>query len=324
VRALTWQGGNRVEVVDAKPPEPRPGWALVDVAYVGLCGTDLHICRGEHPRAQPGIVIGHEIAGRLREPAGGWPAGTAVLVNPLLSCYDCAPCANGSAHVCDRLGLLGIDAPGGAAECVAVPEDHLVPLPPGLDLRIAALIEPLAVAVRAIRRSGLRLGQRAHVIGAGPVGLLVASCARLGGAAEVTMSEPVARRAQVAADFGLTLAEEPDQRADVVFDCTGHPAVAPTATRWAATSGTVVTVGVYPGVAGVDLQSVVLRELSIVGTRVYTPQDIAAAAELAGRDPFGLGRLVTSVIGVDDGPRAIDRLAAGTELKILIEGPAAR
>ena len=323
MRALTWQGGDRVAVVDVKPPEPGPGWALVDVAYVGLCGTDLHIGRGEHPRAQPGIVIGHEVVGRLREPARGWPAGTAVMVNPLLSCADCRSCRNGRAHVCDRLGLLGIDAPGGAAECVAAGEDQLVPLPAGLDLRVAALIEPLAVAVRAIRRGGLRLGQRAHVIGAGPVGLLVASCARLAGAAEVTMSEPAARRAAVAADFGLTLAAEPDQQADVVFDCTGHPAVAPGVLRWAATAGTVVTVGVYPGVVGVDLASVVLRELSIVGTRVYAAEDVAAAAELAARDPLGLGRLVTSVIGIDDGPGAIERLAAGRELKILIAGPAA-
>ena len=324
MRALAWWGGDRVEVVDARPPERRPGWAVVDVAYAGLCGTDLHICQGEHPRAQPGIVLSHEVAGRLRGPARGWPTGTAVMVNPLLACHDCRSCRNGRAHVCDRLGLLGIDAPGGAAECIAVPEDQLVPLPPGLDLRIAALIEPLAVAVRATRRGRLRLGQRAHVIGAGPVGLLVACCARLGGAAEVTMSEPAARRAAVAADFGFTLAAEPDQRADVVFDCTGHPAVAPAVLRWAATSATVVTVGTYPGVADVDLQSVVLRELTIVGTRVYTPEDFAAAAELAERDPFGLGRLVTSVIGVDDGSRAIAQLAAGTELKILIEGPAAK
>ena len=324
MRALTWQGGDRVEAAEVKPPDPRPGWALVDVAYVGLCGTDLHICRGEHPRAQPGIVIGHEVVGRLREPPGGWPAGTAVMVNPLLPCHGCRSCRNGRANVCDRLGLLGIDAPGGAAECVAVPEAQLVPLPPGLGLRVAALIEPLAVAVRAVRRGGLRLGQRAHVIGAGPVGLLVGSCARLAGAAEVTISEPVTRRAAVAADFGLTLAAEPDERADVVFDCTGHPAVAPTVLRWAATSGTVVTVGVYPGVVGVDLASVALRELSVVGTRVYAPEDVAAASELAARDPFGLGRLVTSVIGVDDGPRAIARLDAGTELKILIEGPAAK
>jgi (R,R)-butanediol dehydrogenase / meso-butanediol dehydrogenase / diacetyl reductase len=323
MRALAWQGGDRVEVVDTKPPQPRPGWAVVDVAYTGLCGTDLHICQGEHPRAQPGVIVGHEVAGRLREPARGLAAGTAVLVNPLLACHECRSCRSGRAHVCDRLGLLGIDAPGGAAECMAVPDGQLVPLPPGLDLRIAALIEPLAVAVRAVRRGALRLGQRAHVVGAGPVGLLIANCARLAGAAEVTVSEPAPRRAEVAASFGFTVVAEPDREADVVFDCTGHPAVAPAVLGWAATSATVVTVGTYPGVAGVDLQSVVLRELTIVGTRVYTPEDVEAAASLAGRDPFSLARLVTSVIGVGDGPRAIARLASGAELKVLIEGPAA-
>jgi (R,R)-butanediol dehydrogenase / meso-butanediol dehydrogenase / diacetyl reductase len=323
VQALAWQGGDRVEVVDREPPQPGAGWAVVDVAYAGVCGTDLHICRGEHPRAQPGLVLGHEIAGRLRESAAGLPAGTAVMVNPLLSCQECRSCRNGAAHVCDRLRLLGIDAPGGAAEYVAVPDSRLVPLPSGLDLRVAALIEPLAVAVRAVRRGGLRLGHRAHVIGAGPVGLLVANCARLAGAAEVTMSEPARQRAEVAAGFGFTVLAEPDRRADVVFDCTGHPAVAPAVLGWAATSATVVTVGAYPGVAGVDLQSVMLRELAIVGTRVYTPEDVEAAVGLARRDPFGLDRLVTSVIGVSDGPRAIARLASGAELKVLIEGPAA-
>jgi threonine dehydrogenase-like Zn-dependent dehydrogenase len=80
------------------------------------------------------------------------------------------------------LGLIGIDMNGGAAEAVAVPEDHILALPAGVDMRRAALVEPLSVAVRAVRRSGMRLGDRVHVLGAGPMGLLVASCARLGGA----------------------------------------------------------------------------------------------------------------------------------------------
>jgi (R,R)-butanediol dehydrogenase / meso-butanediol dehydrogenase / diacetyl reductase len=318
-----WQGGDRVAVADAEPPAPQVGWATVKVAYTGLCGTDLHICQGDHPRARPGIVLGHEIVGRLSEPARGWPAGTPVLVNPLLSCHDCRSCRSGNAHVCERLGLLGIDAPGGAADLVSVPEAQLVRLSDGTNLRTAVLIEPLAVAVRAIRRSGLRLGRRVHVVGAGPVGLLIANCARLSGAAEVTVSEPAPQRAATASGFGFALADVPDRHADVVFDCTGHPSVAPVVLDWAANSGTVVTVGTYPGVVPTDLQSVVLRELTMVGTRVYTPDDVAAAADLAARDPFGLGAFVTSVLPVAEGPAAISRLTLGTELKVLIEGPAA-
>jgi 2-desacetyl-2-hydroxyethyl bacteriochlorophyllide A dehydrogenase len=214
---------------------------------------------------------------------------------------------------------------GGAAELLAAPVDHLVPLPWSLDLQSAALIEPLAVALRAVRRSDMSVGDRVHVVGAGPIGLLVASCARLGGAASVTLSEPVMKRAEVAAAFGFKVVEvaEQDRSADVVFDCTGHPSVSPTVLGWAATGGTVVTVGAYPGVVGVDLQDVMFRELTMIGTRVYTPDDVAAAVALVGQGAIDAPRLVTGVLPLEEGASAIARLRAGSELKVLLKGPAA-
>jgi (R,R)-butanediol dehydrogenase/meso-butanediol dehydrogenase/diacetyl reductase len=298
---------------------------LVEPAYVGLCGTDLHICAGEHPRARPGLVIGHEIVGRLAAACGDLPAGTAVFVNPLLSCGTCLACRRGRSHVCERLGLIGIDADGGAAELVAAPADHLLALPATLDLRRAALVEPLAVAVRAVRRGGLKIGERVHVVGAGPIGLLVGSCARAAGAASVTLSEPVARRAEAAATFGLDLVDlaAQDHTADVVFDCTGHPSVAPTVLGWAAAGGTVVTVGAYPGVVGVNLQDLMFGELRLVGTRVYTPDDVSAAVALIAQGAIDVERVITDVLPVAEGAHAIAHLRAGAELKVLIKGPAA-
>ena len=325
MQALVWQGGEVVGPAEVAKPVPAPGWALVEPAYVGLCGTDLHICAGEHPRAQPGLVIGHEIVGRLAAACGDLPAGTAVFVNPLLSCGTCLACRRGRSHVCERLGLIGIDADGGAAELVAAPADHLLELPATLDLRRAALVEPLAVAVRAVRRAGLNIGERVHVVGAGPIGLLVGSCARAAGAASVTLSEPVARRAEAAATFGLDLVDlaAQDHAADVVFDCTGHPSVAPTVLGWAAAGGTVVTVGAYPGVVGVNLQDLMFRELRLVGTRVYAPDDVSAAVALIAQGAIDVERVVTDVLPVAEGARAIAHLRAGAELKILIKGPAA-
>jgi len=298
---------------------------LVEPAYVGLCGTDLHICAGEHPRARPGLVIGHEIVGRLAAACGDLPAGTAVFVNPLLSCGTCLACRRGRSHVCERLGLIGIDADGGAAELVAAPADHLLALPATLDLRRAALVEPLAVAVRAVRRGGLKIGERVHVVGAGPIGLLVGSCARAAGAASVTLSEPVARRAEAATTFGLDLVDlaAQDHTADVVFDCTGHPSVAPTVLGWAAAGGTVVTVGAYPGVVGVNLQDLMFGELRLVGTRVYTPDDVSAAVALIAQGAIDVERVITDVLPVAEGAHAIAHLRAGAELKVLIKGPAA-
>jgi threonine dehydrogenase-like Zn-dependent dehydrogenase len=325
MQALVWAGETKVEVRDLPMPEPPSGWALVEVAYAGLCGTDLHICDNEHPRAKPGLVIGHELVGRLTSPVGELPAGTPVFVNPLLWCGSCPSCKRGRYQTCYRLQLLGIDRDGGAAEAVAVPEDHLLPLPAGVDMRRAALVEPLSVAVRAVRRSGMRLGDRVHVLGAGPVGLLVASCARLGGASEVTISEVSTARAQAAQAMGLSLVDHdsPEPIADVLFDCTGHAAVSPTVTKWVLPGGLVTVVAAYPGIVPVNLQDVMFREVSMVGTRVYSLEDITAAISVVEREGSTLDPVVTAVVPLSKGPWAISALHAGSELKVLLEGPAA-
>jgi (R,R)-butanediol dehydrogenase/meso-butanediol dehydrogenase/diacetyl reductase len=326
MRALAWNGRAAV-LCEVARPRPESGRVVIDTAYVGICGTDLHIVDGSHPRAKPGLVLGHEVVGRIADSRGGYPPGTPVLVNPLISDGTCAACRDGLEHLCDNLGLFGIDAPGGLAEQLSVPAEAVVPLPPGLDLRRAGVIEPVAVGVRAVRRSGLRLGQRVHVIGAGPIGLVVAACARLAGAGEITVSEPAPYRAQAARTAGYQVVDSGDaalrHRAQVVFDCTGHPAVSPTCSWWAATGGTIVTCGVYPGVSGVDLQDLLFRELHLIGTRVYTPSDIDTAVRLVADGRFDADALVTAVVPLADGAAAIDRLRGGQELKVLIQGPAA-
>jgi (R,R)-butanediol dehydrogenase / meso-butanediol dehydrogenase / diacetyl reductase len=131
--ALVWAGGRQVTVERRPRPIAGDGLVLVDVAYCGLCGTDLHICAGEHPRARPGIVLGHELSGRLAADAGGLAAGTKVVVDPLLPCGICRTCRSGRPHTCATLRLLGIDVPGGAAEQVAVPADRLISVPDEAD-----------------------------------------------------------------------------------------------------------------------------------------------------------------------------------------------
>jgi (R,R)-butanediol dehydrogenase/meso-butanediol dehydrogenase/diacetyl reductase len=325
VEAVVWRGGQTVETVWVARPDPPPGWALVEVAYVGLCGSDLHICAGEHPRAKPGLVIGHEVVGRTVESAGHVAAGTPVFVNPLLPCGSCAPCRRGQFNTCEHLGFVGIDANGGAAELVAAAMGHLLPLPPSLELSRAALIEPLAVAVHAVRRGGVGFGNRVHVLGAGPIGLLVATCARLFGASAVTVSDPSDARAAAAGERGFELVDRAaeDHSSDVVFDCTGHPSASPGVLGWAATGGVIVTVGAYPGVVGVDLQDLMFREITIIGARAYTPDDINTAVSLVVDGLVDAARFVTDVLPVRDGAVGIDLLRAGRAIKVLLAGPAA-
>jgi 2-desacetyl-2-hydroxyethyl bacteriochlorophyllide A dehydrogenase len=321
MRALRWDGPGAVHAVDVPRPQAREGWALVDVAYTGLCGTDLHICTGHHPRAVPGLILGHELSGTLATDAGDLVAGTRVVVNPLLPCGHCATCLSGRPHTCANLRLLGIDAPGGAAEQVAVPEGSLVPLPEDADLAAAAFAEPLAVAVRAVRRSRLALGEDVVVIGAGPVGLAVALCARQAGAGSVLVVETAPARREVAAGLGLEAAEAaPDAAAPVVFDCASHPAVAARLGALAAPAGRVVLVGVYPGLTPLDLQAVTFKELEVVGTRVYSRDDLHTAARMITTGAFDPRPLLTRTVTISEAAQAIDDLAGGRDVKVLVKG----
>ena len=329
--AFVWQGGEDVAVEEVPRPGARDGWAIVDVAFAGICGTDLHICAGEHPRAEAPLVLGHEFVGTLRSDADGLAAGQGVAVEPLLNCGGCTPCRTGRSHVCERLRLIGIDVAGGVAEQVAVPTSRLIPLPEGLDFRRAALVEPLAVTVHAVRRSGLALGDPVMVAGAGPIGLAVASCARLAGAGTVYVSEVAEPRRRAAEELGFVVLDADDPGEDlrarnggegaaVVFDTAAHPAVAANITSWTATSGRVVFVGTYGVPTAVNLQDVVFRELEAVGCRVYTRGDMEAAVALIADGRFDPEPFITSVVALSEAPTALQKLRSGDEIKVLIDG----
>ncbi len=323
MEALVWEGGHDVAVRTVPKPAPAEGWALVDVAYGGLCGTDLHITAGEHPRARPGLVLGHELAGRVAADVDGFAAGDPVTVEPLLSCGICPPCRGGQPHVCRTLRLIGIDVAGGLAPQVAVPVGRLVRLPADADLWRAAFVEPLAVAVHAVRRAELRLGETALVAGAGPIGLAVALAARLAGAT-VTVVEPAERRRAVALDLGFAAHESVPEGTehDVVLDSAAHPAVAAGFTRWAAIGGRVVLVGTYARPTPVDLQAVTFRELRLIGTRVYTRADVEAAAAMIADGRIDPAPLITATVPLAEAPAALERLRRGEEIKVVVEGAA--
>ena len=321
--ALVWAGGRQVTVEQRPRPTAGDGQVLVDVAYCGLCGTDLHICAGEHPRARPGIVLGHELSGRLATDAGGLAAGTKVVVDPLLPCGTCPTCRGGRPHTCAALRLLGIDVPGGATEQVVVPADRVVPVPDDADLRRLAFAEPLAVAVRAVRRAGLAIGEEVTVAGAGPIGLAVAACARLAGAGPGLVAEPVPRRRRLAAELGVETAESLDgSQAEVVFDAAAHPAVAAELAEAAAVGGRVVLVGVYGAPAPLDLRALTFKEVTVLGTRVYSRDDLRVATAMVADGRFDPDPLITRAVPLAAAAAAVDDLRAGREVKLLVQGSA--
>jgi (R,R)-butanediol dehydrogenase/meso-butanediol dehydrogenase/diacetyl reductase len=309
-----------------EPVEATDGQVAVDIGWVGLCGTDLHIAEGSHPRARFPLVLGHELVGRA---LGGSLAGQAVVVDPLIACGNCAACVLGERHVCANLRLIGIDRDGGLSGRLAVDGERLHAVPEGLDLTVAALAEPLAVAVHATRRASVGRGDRVVVMGAGPIGLLLAFAARRAGAALIMVGERSAARREFAATLGFETLDADDPvadvekrtdgwLADVVFDAAAAPAVAALLPRLVRPAGRIGLVGTYARPVEVDLQAVLFRELTVIGNRVYQPADIDAALAILAAEPELFGGLISEIFELDQVPVAFDRLRAGIGVKYLV------
>ena len=224
--------------------------------------------------------------------------------------------------------FIGIDAPGALQASWTVPAFTLHALPPGLDLRVAALAEPLAVACHDVRRGEVATGETAVVIGGGPIGTLIALVARARGA-RVILVEPDVPRRTLAAELGLcardpagldVLAETDGMGAEVVFEVSGSAPGILAATQHAAIRGRVVVVAIFPEPKPVALFDLFWKELELRGARVYEPEDFEAAIGLLADGSLGLDRLITAVEPLERVPDVFAELRAGrTAMKILVD-----
>lgn len=324
-----------VQVVPVEVRPPGPLDVRVRVAYVGLCGTDLHIVHGNmDARVATPLVFGHEMSGvidAVGEGVEGWSVGDAVTVMPLDWDGTCPACTAGHEHICQNLNFIGIDSPGALQGMWNVPASTLVALPDGLALDAAALVEPVAVAVHDVRRSELGSGDKAVVIGGGPIGVLIATVARQFGA-EVVVVELDAGRRTLIEELGFATLDprSTDQAAwvqewtggagaDVVFEVSGSAAAVLGATDLAKVRGTVVVVAIHPTPREIDLQRVFWRELRILGARVYQRTDFEKAVELLASGAVDAERLITRTVPLAEIQSAFADLEKGRAMKILVD-----
>jgi (R,R)-butanediol dehydrogenase/meso-butanediol dehydrogenase/diacetyl reductase len=328
--------GNRTISIDsAEPQPPGPGEVRVRVAFTGLCGTDLHILHGNmDARVSTPLIFGHEMSGTIESvgsAVSGWTAGDAVTVMPLDWDGTCPACLAGNSHICQNLNFIGIDSPGSLQQLWNVPAEVLVALPAGLRLDHAALVEPVAVAVHDVRRAQLVPGQKAVVIGGGPIGVLIASVAREFGGDVVVIELDAGRRAQIDA-LGFTTIDPvaEDQvawvenwtagaGADVVFEVSGAAQAVLGATALAKVRGTLVVVAIHPKPREIDLQRLFWRELSILGARVYQRVDFETAVDLLDRGRIPADLLITKIVPLSETADAFDDLENGRAMKILVD-----
>ena len=332
MKSIVYRDAQTITVEDKPVPEIGPGEVLIKVAYVGVCGSDMNIYQGMHPRAKAPLVMGHEFSGVVEQGPAGWPRGTPVTVYPLLSCGRCDPCLNGYAHVCNTLRLIGIDCDGAMAEFVKVPVEKVMRIPDSLSLKLGAFLEPLAVGVHAVRRSGYKPGDRAVVFGAGPIGLCVATCLKYFGASEVIVVEANPYRLGIAKKLGFTTINTAQEdvrenirdytkgaNADFAFDCAAHPSVQTVLMDVLRVQGTAVIVGSYKKPPEVDLLKVEFKELTVIGIRVYERRDFEIATKIleSGCIDFDL---LLSESSPDQAPEVFQQLLKGSEsIKMLFK-----
>lgn len=297
MKAVIIKKFNEVSYEDV--PRPVPGFeeVLVKVKYSGICGTDIHVYSGRHPTAKAPVILGHEFVGELVEintvKGTDLKVGEMVLVQPYTSCGVCDACIEGRDNVCTKLGILGVHENGSFAEFVKAPLRKVYRLPEGLDLKLATLVEPLAVAVHDVKQSGLQVGQTVFIIGGGPIGVLIAMVARLNGATRIAISEVNEYRIKFAKEMGFEVLnpKEADvaQEAlkmtdgkgfDVVFEVSGTKPGTELMTKVAKITGTIIIVGVPGDKFPVDTGLMLARELVVKGVRIHAQKNFAAAIDI--------------------------------------------
>ena len=324
-RAAVLHGARDLRTTELAIPALGADDVLVKVAAVGVCGSDMHYYQdgrnGQNILRQP-TVLGHEASGVVVAGAGV-AAGTRVAVEPAVGCGHCDTCRAGAYNVCPHGTCLGSPPTNGTmTEYLVVPTRAVHPLPDAVDTVLGAVIEPLAVAVWAVRRARVGLGHRVLVTGAGPIGLLVAQVARVSGAAEVIVTDINDHRLAVAGELGAVttpLSEDEDLRVDRAIECTGVPSVLWSAVRAVRPRGRVTVVGqAAPAVDGLPLAHLQRYEIDLVTAFRYA-HAFPTALALAASGAVDIARIVTGRFDLDHAADAVQAPAADpTHLKVVV------
>lgn len=338
MKALVYTGPKTVEVRDVEEPQcTKEKNVKIRIHYCGVCGSDIGVFLGTHPRAKAPLVLGHEFVGEIVEvndSKKGLKVGDRVSAYPLISCGHCVPCRTGRAHVCETLGLYGIDQDGGMAEYICLPEDILFKLDDSISLKNSAIIEPMAVIIRELHQAKFKPLDTVVVLGAGTIGLLTAILLREMGASRILMADVMEERVKMCREMGFDIINNTEtdlekwvlentkgEGADIVFECTGSEGAVANITRITKISGMICLTGVHKKPHALDLRDVNFKEQILVGTRVYTIQEFEAACEYIKKVEDKVSPVITHTIPLSQAENVFDFIAdrKNCTAKVLID-----
>jgi threonine dehydrogenase-like Zn-dependent dehydrogenase len=321
VRAVVTQAANEMEVVDLpEPQEPGAGEVLVHPEAVGICGSDFHFFLGELPVGGFPRIQGHEVGGTIEavgpDCRGDLEVGGRVALWPLSSCGSCYPCRVGRSNVCDNFELIGIHRDGGLQERMLMPQSHVFAT--AQEPVVAALAEPVSIAVRALNRARVGEGEQVVVIGAGPIGQAVALVAKERGGT-VLLVDRMRNRLELGQGLGMqplgwddrdqVVADVLDwtggEGAPVVIDATGAADPIRAGVDMAASAGRVVVVGMGPGDVPLRIGSLTEKEIDVLGVSCCGGEEFGEAVSFVEANSGDLARLVSHDFPLDRAPEAL-------------------
>lgn len=339
MKALVFRGvGQPLQLETVDDPTPGEGEVVLRVGRCGICGTDLH--RTEHNvwTCRPPVVLGHEFAGEivaLGKGVEGLTEGMRVTALPYIGCGKCRACLAGTPHQCPTNLNVGTEQlAGGYAEYVKVGAATCLQLPTALSIEDGALVEPLAVGLRGVKRGGVKPGDRVLVIGAGPIGLAAAYWAKLAGASKVAVSAPSDRRKPLAEAMGATafitasddksLAAATEAElgglADVVLECVGQPGMIQRSLSCLRTGGRVVVLGVCIQPDTIMPLVGLSKEADIRFSVVYDVAEFQTCIDALDAGHVAPRAMVTDTVSLADAPAAFEALRQRThQCKVMVD-----
>lgn len=305
----------RVDFLTRKVGEPGPCQVVIRIVSSAICGSDLHIFKGKHPSVPLPVTIGHEFSGDVTavgSDVSKVKVGDRVTVEPVITCGKCSACRKGNYGYCENISFTYRRGDGAMADYIMVDEPYVYKLPEYLSYDAGALIEPLSVAVHAVRRADIKLGEKVLVIGAGAIGLLVAALCRKNGATEVAVVDYSKKRLDLALELGATTAINPSEKSfdeavseltggtgmDKTFECVGLEATFNQAVTSLRKDGLATIIGIFenPNIT-ISAARFITHEIKVQGSQGYC-WDFPIALEMS--KEIDLERLVTHTFKLED------------------------
>jgi len=336
--ALLLKDKKNLTVEEIDDPIPRNDEALIKIRYAGICGSDLEKYAGRQKVVLP-RVLGHEFSGTILaiESRNSTPfnIGDQVVGEPIIGCGECRSCRSGYYNVCNNRKILGAGINGVFAEFVCVPIRNLIKVPENMSLDEASVTQPVAVAVHAIRRTNFSAGNNAAVIGAGPIGSLLAMTARAAGGTKIVLSEPNQFRRELMDSLGfltidpsnenpvekaLSILDSDEEGFDIVFDAAGATGTISQAIQMVRVGGEIGLIAKYKEAPQIDTNLAQKREINFLTARAHIFDDFRSALSLIASQQIDVRPIITDKCELHELPTAFNSLLhGGSMMKVLLQ-----